>query len=457
MSFFSQFTQNVQVSSTNSSTSNLAKSPDSGYQFLGTSASTLGVAGIQVTLYTTQNCIVTIEQSPDTTPHWDTVWSYYYTASSKNFSRTVHAVSSYVRVTVTNLSATTATTEFRLQTALCPIVEPLPDTTDVNGRLQVSSSKDEYGFEAENTPMGDQRFVEPVRLVGTSFEGTTIDSNFWTTVATGTAAAIAQASASLTLTSGTANAATVTAFTVRRARYLGGSPMRYRSVIQLGDTGTANNTRRWGVAWGSSAMPTVTDGAWFQVSGTTFSIVTMKAGTPTTVTSFNGQLGASYALTTNVATYEIYWTNSKVYFTVGGSLLHTVSASTSTWADTMSFHAFMDSVNSNTLGASVTMTVRTATIYRLGKIDTAPIWKHLTAATGTVLKYGAGRLHRIVFNTFGNGATVTLYDALTATNPICITAPPNNIYPGSIDYELDFYVGLTITITGTVDLTVIYE
>jgi hypothetical protein len=100
---------------------------------------------------------------------------------------------------------------------------------------------------------------------------------------------------------------------------------------------------------------------------------------------------------------------------------------------------------------------RVATIYRLGKIETAPIWAHLTAGTGTVLKRGPGRLHHIVFNTFSNGATVVLYDAVTATNVIASTAPVNNIYPGNVLYNLDFYNGLTVTITGTVDLTIVYE
>src|SRR5512138_523218 len=92
---------------------------------------------------------------------------------------------------------------------------------------------DEYGFSVENTPMGEMRVVEPVRLVGATFEGATIDSNFWTTAASGTAATVTQGNAQILLTSGTANAATVTMYSFRRARYVGGAAMRYRAVIQL--------------------------------------------------------------------------------------------------------------------------------------------------------------------------------------------------------------------------------
>jgi hypothetical protein len=454
MSFYSKFKQDVAASTLNSSNQNL----DAGATWTGSSESTLGIVGIQISMKTDQNCTVYVDQSPDGT-NWDVVDSYNYYVG-KNFGLTVQAVNSYFRVRVTNLNASTATTYFRFQTALCPIVESVPRSLSPEGRLLTATGLlDLYGFHAENTPMGEMRVATPVRLVGTSFEGSTIDANFWTTAASGTSASIAQASSQILLTSGTSNAATVTAFSARRARYVGGAGMRYRAVVQPGDTGTANNTRRWGIAWGSVAMPAVTDGAWFQISGTTFSVVTMKGGSAATVNngSFNGNYGTTYDLSATAKTYEIYWTNTRVIFVVGDVIVHTVSAATATWSNTMSPHVFMDSVNSGVLGASVTLAVRTATIYRLGNIETSPIWKHLTAATATILKYGAGRLHSVTYNTFGNGATVSIYDALTATNAIALMAPPNNIYPGTVNYDLDFYIGLTITITGTVDLTIVYE
>lgn len=283
MSYFRNIKQDVQESSGNSSTTNLAVG--NSYTFTGTSTSTLGVAGIQVSLFADKNCQVNVQQSQDGT-NWDLDDTFHYKAN-ENFGVTVQAVSSYVRVHVfTNNETTTA---FRLQTALCPIVEAVPRSLDGNGNFKVAMGTDEYGFGAENTPIGEQRTVEPTRLVGASFEGTTIDTNAWTTAASGTAATIAQANAQILLTSGTANAATVTAYSVRRARYLGGSGIRYRAVVQV-SAGLANNKRRWGIGYGAT-MPTVTDGAWFQWDGTTFGVVTCKGTTETPVTSFNGNLG----------------------------------------------------------------------------------------------------------------------------------------------------------------------
>jgi len=450
--YFNAITQNVVADSNNSSTTNL----DAGnsYTFTGTATSTLGVAGIQVSLKTDQDCNVYIDQSPDGT-NWDISDQYTYLAVENNFGITVQAINSYVRVRVI---AFTTTTYFRLQTALCPIVEAVPRSLTPTGRLKISTSEDDYGFDSENTPTGDQRFVEPYRLVGAVFEGTTIDSNYWTTAATGTGASVSQANAQLTLASGT-NTSTVTAFTVRRGRYVGGSSMRYRAVVQQ-DAGTANNTRNWGIGWGAT-MPTVTDGAWFQFSASTFSVVVMKGTSATTISSgsFNGSLGKTYDPGTSVKTYEIYWTNSKVYFVIGNRILHTFSASTTTWANTMSFHCFFSNNNSG-VASSVNTYVRVATIYRLGKGETASVWRNIntTAVTALILKRGQGRLHTITFNTIPNSAVVSVYDALTATNSILVMNPPNGATPFSVDYDLDFYTGLTITTTpNTADITIVWE
>jgi len=455
MSYFKHIQQDVQASSGNSSTTNLSVSNT--YTFTGTSTSTLGVAGIQVSLFADKNCQVNVQQSPDGT-NWDIDDNYHYKAN-EDFGITVQAVSSYVRVHVFTNNETT--TVFRLQTALCPIVEAVPRSLDPNGNFKVAMGTDNYGFGAENTPMGEQRMVEPTRLIGASFEGTTIDANNWTTTASGTAAAIAQANAQLLLTSGTANAATVTAFTVRRARYVGGSGMRYRAVVQV-SAGLANNKRRWGIGYGAS-MPTVTDGAWFQFDGTEFAVVTCKGTSETKVASFNGNLGATYDPGTGVKTYEIYWTNSKVYFVIGDEILHTVSASSATWSATMSFHAFMDSLNADVIAESTTLAVRTATIYRLGKLQTQPMsYYHASGTTtGVNLKIGVGNLHSIIFGSAANNAVITLIDNTTGSTPVLwvYTATGALAAPVSIDFKgMPFFTGLRFVVaTGNASFTIVYE
>lgn len=334
----------------------------------------------------------------------------------------------------------------------------LSDVGVTYGGSLKSSISDDLNFPSFNTPTGEVRTTEPVRLIGAGFEGTTIDSRFWTFGASGTSASISQTGCELVVTSGTSNAASVYAYSVRRARYVSGSSMRFRCVGKLGDTGTANNKRRWGVGWGSS-MPTITDGAWFQVDGTEFSIVTCKGGVETKVTAanFNGDLGA-YALTALVAVCEIYYTNSTIKFCIGGLTIHTVTASSASWTNTLAFHSFVDSLNSGVLGASVTINVRTASTYRLGKIETQPIYYNISGNAAThVLKLGQGILHKIIYNNT-SGTSLALVDNVTGTTPSIGIITTASSALGVWDYYVPFNTGLIAITTGNgLDCTIVYE
>lgn len=421
------------------------------YTYTGTGTTTLGVNSIQVSFYCDKTCLVYVEQSIDNT-NWDISDKYAYTALS-NFGVTVQAVAAYIRLRITS---TAQTGTFRLMTFLCPIADPLPRTLDANQNLRIASPKDSFNFEAKMTPMNEVRVAEKVRLVGSQFDGNTLDSNYWlTSVSTGT---VTQSGTEAIITSGTANGHYARMYSVRRARYVAGVANKARMHIRLADTGTANVKRRWGVAWGAS-MPTITDGAYFQLDGTTFSVVTLKGGSETTVSSgsFNGQIGYAYAPTTNNAVYEILYTNGSVYFSIDGTLLHKVTASTATWTNTMSMHIWMEASNSGNSSA-VAMYTRVASIARLGKLETQPKYYNLTgnAATHT-LKLGAGILHNIIFNNT-SGTSLIIYDNTTGAAPIIGSISTASAALGSWDYHLPFFNGLVIVTTGNnLDLTVIYE
>lgn len=464
----SQITQYVVADANNSSTTNLAAGNT--YTFTGAKSSTLGVTGIQVSLFADQNCTVSVQQSPNATPNWDLVDNYKYYAST-NFGITVQAISSYVRVVVTTASLTT--TVFRLQTALCPVVEALPRSLDEDGHLMTSlhGIKDEYGFEVENTPVGEMRVVTPTRLVGANFEGSTIDSNFWISGVANNGTVV-QSNAAVTLSTTTTAANGMARFyTYRRARYVSGNSMCYRSIIQL-SAAAANNKRRWGIAY-ASTMPTtgttdlMTDGAWFQFDGTTFGVAIRRAGTANETLKvsgeFNGILGLTYTPGTTVKTYEIYWTNSKVIFTIGGEVLHTFSADTTTWCSTMNFYVYMDNVNSNNLQTNHTLEVRVASIRRLGQLLSQPTsYYHASGQTaGVNLKLGAGNLHSIILSNAVNNAVITLSDSTSAATPVIFTHTAGATTTGaySLDFKgIPFFFGLRLTVSGAnATLVVIYE
>lgn len=329
------------------------------------------------------------------------------------------------------------------------------DTVTVDGEVD-SIITDEYGNEAEVTIMGELRTVEPVKLVGSTFIGTTVDPNFWAYSVNGSAS-VTQANGSLSLTTGTTANSAASVSSVRRGRYVAGSSMRYRAIIEQ-QSGTANNTRRWGVADHAGTF-SITDGAYFKLDGTTFSVAYMAGGVETVITSgnFNGTLGASYEPGTGYVTYEIYWTNTRLQFVIGNQILHSVTITTGSWSNTPTLYLWADNMNSGGSTTSVTETIKAMSIYRLGSYQTAPIYKHISTATTTVCKYGAGTLHAIIMNNPTNNF-VTIYDNIVAGGAvIAIINPGSSATPFELHYDADFYTGLTIVTAGAPDMTVIYE
>lgn len=450
--------QSVTIDTNNSSNANV----NAGATFTGTATSTLGIVGIQVTLKTDQDCTVYVDQSPidGLTPYWDINDTYNYVASLGGASWTVQAVNSYVRVRVTNVS-TINTTYFRLQTALCPIVEAVPRSLNANGRFITDATlSDQYNFSTEMTPFGEMRTIEPVKLVGAAFIGTTLDGNFWQNY-TANGATVTQGGGQVVLATNTTANAYVTLSSLRRARYVVGASMRYRGTVQL-DSALAGNTRRWGIAdW--TALPTILDGAYFKLAGTTFAVATLKTvGGVTTETavnngSFNGKWGATYTLDTNAHTYEIYYTDTKVYFVIDDKILHTVTANTATWTSTLTLYIGCDNFNTGAVVTNKTLTLRAMSISRLGKLESAPNYKHISTATTTVCKLGAGTLHSIIVNQPTNNA-ITVYDNTSGGGTvIAIMNPQNNTQPFELHYDLDFYTGLVVVTAGLPDLDVVYE
>lgn len=533
MSYITRFSQNVIADATNSSDSNIASTA----YFIGAAYTTLGVAGIQVSLRTDQNCMVWIDQAPtnalvdcptgttaatnDSTTitgtgtyftknfsigdtivfdptgtnqtktiasivsdtvmtateaftggslsgksfklyPWDLRDSFAYTANG-NFGTTVKATSSYYRVRVYN--AGTATTKYlRLQTALCPIVESLPRTLDRNGNLKISTPTDMLGFIQDNTPNNESLVTNKIRLVGTIFSGSVLDSRFWTNaVSTGT---VAQTNSEVILTSGTASPHYAQLYTSRRAKWTSGTSNKYRAQLRFGDSGTANVNRRWGIGWGAT-MPTVTDGAYFKLYGTTFTIATLRNTSEAEIAqgSFNGDYGPYYNPTLTVnATYEILYTLGNVYFYVNGTLLHKASFSTTHWtANTITFHAFAD-VNNTGASSAVTMTFRMMNISRLGLAQSQPTsYYHAngtTAAGGVNLKIGAGSIRCITIQALNN-AVVTLADSTSALTPIlwATTGVAAITQPLTITlHDIPFYNGLQLgVISANAQVTVVYE
>jgi hypothetical protein len=444
MSHWNHIQQEVTADANNSSTTNIT----GGGTFTGIKTSTLGVAGIQVSLKTNKNCTVYVDQSPDG-DNWDIQDSYSYYYSELGQGWTIQAINSYTRVRVTN-NESTSTGYFRLQTALCPIVEAMPRSLDQYGFLKVSTNRiqDQYGFIAECSPTSTLRTNKVFKLVGAAGSGTQLEPNFWTS-STGNGGNVTEADGSVRIRTNTTASGYSNVQSVRNARYVAGTANYLRIVGQM-DAGVTGNVRRWG-AFNSQ------NGAFYELAGTTFKCVTRKNGIDTPVTTFNGKLGAAYTMDTNVHTYEIYWTNSKVYFSIGDVILHTVSATTATWSTTMHLPIRGENVNT-TINTDISMYVRVASINRLGEAESEPTYKYISGAGTTVLRYSPGKLHKLIISDGANGSSISIYDGVSAAGTLMAVLNTATISTvASVDFECPYFTGLTIVVTNAVNFTVIYE
>lgn len=314
-----------------------------------------------------------------------------------------------------------------------------------------SDQPDHYGVQQYLAPNGEVVAVPLYKLIGDVFTGASIDPNFWTTnLGTGGSANIA--SGQLTVSTGTTANNAVELTSVRTARFSGLAPNKLRIVVQLPDTGVANNVRHWG-------MWTATAGATFEMNGTTFQLVTRKDGVDSAIASgsFNGQYGTTFAPGTASHFYEIIYQPRQVVWLADNRIIHTLSASATPWSNDLNLPIHIGNVNSGGSTTNVSFSLRIATIARFGIPQIQPTKKYIHGAGTFLLKNTPGNLHSIVINS-NTGTTIAVYDALSAVAGTEIAlVNPNQIT--TLNYsQLPFSTGLTVVTTGaTIDCTIVYE
>jgi hypothetical protein len=96
----------------------------------------------------------------------------------------------------------------------------------------------------------------------------------------------------------------------------------------------------------------------------------------------------------------------------------------------------------------------------MSAIQSGHAYKHISAlAATTVIKSGPGTLVRVCINTKGASSNVlTLYDNASAASGTVIATIDTTANVGTITFECDFLLGLTVSLaTGTAaDVTISY-
>ena len=297
------------------------------------------------------------------------------------------------------------------------------------------------------SPTGSLTVNDTVRLVGTNFDGTTKDTNFWTETVTGSGSVVQTGEIKL-LTGTTANS-TARYDSVRRARFVVGSALRFQGAFKFNDTVTeTDNIRRCG-AYDDD------EGFFFELDGSTFSVGTRKEGVDTLISSgsFNGNYGTEWSpLSTDYYKLDIEWSPLGAFYYVNNILLHKSTGGHLTRKLTVPIR--FENNNDNGNDTAVVMDCLGVVIMRQGQLETNPTYKHITTNTTTVCKEGAGDLHIIVNN--DNLGTAVVYDNNAASGTTIADIDMSKVL-GSISFECPFNNGLTVVTAGGAKATIVYE
>ena len=445
--------QKIITSTNNSTQTNLA----AGATFTGTADETFGISGIQVYHASDQDCTIYIDQSIDDTfaDSTQTITDELECLANNPCSRTLISVSPYYRMRVTNNGSST-TTKLSTFTGMTPVINPLPRSLSDDDRLKTESTlvgQQNTERHVWVTPTNSISVESPVRLVGTNFDGTTLDPNFWTPT-TANGGTVTQAG-EIQLDTSTNAAGSASYTSVRSSRFVVGAALKFQGLFKFVTAATTDNVRRCG-AYGA------TDGFFFQLDGSTFSVGSRKASSDTLVDSgsFNGNYGPSFTpVNTQYYKLEIEWTPKGVFWYVDGKLLHKIG--TGHLSNILSLPINFENVNAGST-TDVAFDCLGVAIVRLGNLETNPTSKYQSGTTaGLVLKYGAGALRGVVISGVANNSVITLYDNTAASGTVIWSygTMGSQTQPYDLDFKtLPFSIGLTLVISGaSSNITVIYE
>ncbi len=305
---------------------------------------------------------------------------------------------------------------------------------------------DHYGNSTYFAPNGEFTALPLYKLCGDAFGGDILDPAMWTATL-GTGGTATTNTGELVLSTGTTANNTTSIVSVSTARFSGLAPNKVRIVVQLPDSGVANNIRRGG-------MFTATNGVFFELNGTTLNLVRRKGGVDTAIANgtFNGQWGATFMPGINSHFYEIIYQPRQLVWIADQKILHTFNAAPGIWTNTLQLPICLENNNSGGSTTNVSMSVRLAVAARFGIPEMEKKGTFISGTTAaTIIKHDIGNFHEITISAVSNNAQIVIYDNIAASGKVLFDtgAMPSQTVPLSLAMgSVHFNIGLTIAITG---------
>jgi len=303
-------------------------------------------------------------------------------------------------------------------------------------RTQETKLFDSWGDEIGSTMIDELMVSQKKRIAGGVFNGTTPDTNFYTTVVNSNGTATIS-NRIIDLATTTDSGSSVIVYTNAIGRFIGGSQNHLYGTFRPGDTGVANNTRQIGV----TALSDLADSLYFQLSGTTFSIVANTTGLDQIKIdngSFNGD-ATTYPITNTFHTWEIIFTNKEISFYIDKHLVHTLTETTFPICGSRHLRPFMRNTNTG-VGSVTHLYASTLELLTLGETHTqSKPYYHEGQTTGILLKTGIGSIHSLIISGVVNNANVDIYDGIsTAGTKIWSSGAMSN---QTVPFDITFNTG----------------
>jgi len=332
-----------------------------------------------------------------------------------------------------------------------------------NGNLAQSITDADTGFTAIVTAGGGLKIAEQTHLVGAPFGGAALSADKWDITLVGSGTQDASIPGELTMDTGTTSNSSVEIQTIDVARFI---PANYNTThhavtIPDGASYETDNKRIWGAVDFSTG-----NGVYFELDSGDWYVAHCINNVHTRIALIDwtgAGAGAFPINSANANVYEIEYNAGSIVWRVNNNVMHRATLLGTPYAEAIHFPAGMSIENINGNTTDVSLKLRTASIYTLGKGQGAdrPNYISGTNGAGTLIKTGAGHLGKVIFARDGGGggnATVLIYDALSATNQVgrIDISKDDTIV---IDYDFTFNIGLFVVIAGagTLGTTITFD